>query len=112
MIVEDDIRIRLPIAEYLREVGFVVIEAASGAEAVGVVRSGSRVDVVFSDVQMPGPIDGLGLASWLIESGFAGHVVLTSGSDASRIGRGVKFFPKPYKLCDVCAYLASLFPDA
>jgi CheY-like chemotaxis protein len=54
LVVEDDILVRLTAADYLRDAGNTVIEAANAAEALDVFMSGEPVDVVFTDVQMPG----------------------------------------------------------
>lgn len=62
LVVDDDVLIRLAIAEYLRECGFHVFEAADGAEAVTILNAAElAVDLVFSDVQMP-RMDGFALA--------------------------------------------------
>jgi CheY-like chemotaxis protein len=65
LVVEDDVLVRLVIAGYLRECGYRVIEAASADEAVRILESGEpHVDVVLTDVEMPGEMDGFGLARW------------------------------------------------
>lgn len=59
LVVEDEVLVRLVIADYLRECGYRVHEAANAAEAVTVLESGTvSVNIVFSDVQMPGDMDG------------------------------------------------------
>ena len=59
---------RMPIAQYLRDCGYKVIEAASGDEAMAVLlHREAVVDVVFSDIEMPGAVDGFGLAKWIRE---------------------------------------------
>ena len=66
LVVEDEILIRTAIAEYLRECGYHVIEAVDADEAIVVLESETfRVDIVFSDVEMPGSMNGFGLAKWL-----------------------------------------------
>src|SRR5689334_18510768 len=80
LVVEDEVLIRLAIAEHLRECGFTVVEAVSSEEAIAVMLSGVEVDLVFSDVQMPGEMDGVGLAQWLAVHYPELPVVLTSGA--------------------------------
>jgi len=80
LIVEDEILVRMVIADYLRECGYRVIEAGNAAEAIKVLRSPERVDIVFSDVQMPGEMDGFGLASWVRGNIPGLKVLLTSGN--------------------------------
>ena len=54
MIVEDDVIIRFPIAEALRIAGLEVIEASNADEAWSFLLSGQHVELIFSDIQMPG----------------------------------------------------------
>ena len=66
LVVEDEILIRLAICAYLRECGFRVIEAANADEALIVLQAPDlKVDIVLSDVEMPGTMDGFGLSKWL-----------------------------------------------
>jgi DNA-binding response OmpR family regulator len=66
LVVEDEILIRLAICSYLRECGFRVIEAANADEALIVLQASDlKVDIVLTDVEMPGTMDGFGLAQWL-----------------------------------------------
>jgi CheY-like chemotaxis protein len=53
------------ISGYLRECGYFVIEAVNADEAVEVLQSDHVIDLVLSDVQMPGAMDGFGLAQWV-----------------------------------------------
>ncbi len=63
LLVEDEIFIRIASAEWLRDEGFVVIEAANGPEALAILRSGREIDLLATDITMPGEPDGLELAS-------------------------------------------------
>jgi DNA-binding NtrC family response regulator len=68
LVVEDDVLIRMPIAQYLRDCGYKVIEAVSADEAMAVLlHPETAIDVVFSDIEMPGSVDGFGLATWIRE---------------------------------------------
>ena len=68
LIVEDEVLIRLVISEYLRDCGYRVIEAANADEALVVLKQEELViDIVLSDVEMPGSMDGFGLARWIRE---------------------------------------------
>ena len=80
VIFEDDMLVRSMVAAWLRDRRFDVIEANSADEAVRVVQAAIRIDVVFSDIQMPGSMDGLGLASWLQRERPTLPVILTSGA--------------------------------
>lgn len=79
LVVDDEVLIRLDLADYLRECGYRVHEAASAAEAIAVLQGGHSIDLVFSDVQMPGEMDGFGLAQWVRTHCPGVQVILTSG---------------------------------
>ena len=80
LVVEDEILVRTVIAAYLRECGFDVIEAGNADEAIRVMGAGIRIDIVFSDVNMPGSMDGFGLAQWLRQERPDLKIILTSGA--------------------------------
>jgi len=68
LLVEDDVSIRMPIARYLRDCGYKVIEAVNADEAMTVLLDEETViDVVFGDIDMPSIMDGFGLSRWLRE---------------------------------------------
>jgi DNA-binding NtrC family response regulator len=69
LVVDDDVLVRMPIAQYLRDCGYKVIEAANADEAMTLLQDREIVvDVVFTDIEMPGSIDGFGLAKWIREN--------------------------------------------
>jgi two-component system, response regulator PdtaR len=107
LVVEDDVLVRLTAAEYLRETGDSVIEAANAAEALAVLTSGQEVDVIFTDVKMPGPMDGLMLARCVRKHHPGTEVLVTSGKGDDAISSGLighdAFFPKPYRIEAVAA---------
>lgn len=79
LVVEDEVLPRLAIAEHLRACGFHVVEAATGLEAQQLLLAGLQVDVVFSDITMPGGVDGIALADWIAANNVSAQIVLTSG---------------------------------
>lgn len=77
LLVEPDLAIRTPLAEYLRECGYRVLEALSTDEAMMILReSGMPVAIVLSAVNAPGQVDGFGLAQWVRKSGLGVDVIL------------------------------------
>ena len=62
LVVEDEILIRLDLADILREDGYLVHEAADAREALALMQAVDAIGLVITDVRMPGEIDGLGLA--------------------------------------------------
>jgi CheY-like chemotaxis protein len=98
LLVDDEPLVRLVIAESLTEAGWRVIEAVDATEALAVLESGLRVDVVLSDVDMPPGPDGYALAGRIRERWPRVEVLLTSGRRWPRDGdlpAGVVFLPKP-----------------
>jgi CheY-like chemotaxis protein len=78
LVVEDEILVRTAIAEYLRHCGYRVVEAASADEAMAVLKETAiQVDIVFSDIKMPGSLDGSGLAKWVRENKPGLQIILT-----------------------------------
>jgi CheY-like chemotaxis protein len=82
--------------------GYAVVEADSAAKAIDVLSGGVSVDLVFSDVVMPGGMSGFDLARWVEQEGLAVPVLLTSGfaEDVARAGEprqtGLEILRKPY----------------
>lgn len=69
LVVEDEFAIRISVATYLRDCGYRVFEAVSADEALIVLQDPDfTVDIVFSDLEMPGSIDGFGLKRWAAQS--------------------------------------------
>jgi two-component system, response regulator PdtaR len=104
LIVEDEILLRMAIADELREAGLFVIEAANGDDALALLRNFSNIDAVFSDVRMPGTVDGIRLAE-LVKLHYPNiGVFLTSGTlDAFPTNRALAdgYFSKPYVSAEV-----------
>ena len=102
LIVEDEVLIRSLLADELREAGLAVIEAGRANEALSYLESVGPVDLVFTDVQMPGSLNGQELARHLRNVFLFIPVILTSGNigPQSVDGLGV-FVPKPYDLRSV-----------
>jgi DNA-binding NtrC family response regulator len=99
LVVEDEVLIRSLFAEALRDVGCQVVEAARADEALAYIGSGGMVDVVFSDVRMPGALDGVELARRLGHLKPSLPVILTSGHlRLEDMDGSCLFLPKPYRL--------------
>lgn len=97
LIVEDEPVIRTDLADELRQAGFTVIEAGSADEALGYYAKMTEIDLVFTDVQMPGSLNGLDLARRLQENNPFLPLIVTSGNVVSeQVGDLGRFLPKPY----------------
>lgn len=108
LVVEDDDLVRLSAVAHLQDCGFSVLEAASGDEAQSLVRETPSIAVVFSDVQMPGSMDGVALARWLASECPSVKVLLTSGRTVPEKEMACRFLAKPYTMRDLDRQLGVL----
>ena len=99
LIVEDDFLTRMNTAHMIEEAGFDVVEAANADDAIQVLEARLDITVVFTDVQMPGSMDGLKLAAFTRGRWPPLKIVATSGYVDVRerhLPEGARFLPKPY----------------
>ena len=103
LVVEDEFFVREDIASYLRDAGWVVIEAESGHQAVAMCRPDMPVDVLFTDIQLNDTING-----WEVAEAFRAErgnilVIYTSGNpiEPARCVAGSLYFNKPYRPADI-----------
>jgi CheY-like chemotaxis protein len=99
LVVEDDLFIRLNAVAMIADAGFHVVEAGNADEAIAVLEMRSDIHVVFTDIQMPGTMDGLKLARFVRTRWPPIHIIATSG--LVQVGEmdlpiGGRFFGKPY----------------
>ncbi|HKO73096.1 MAG TPA: response regulator [Bradyrhizobium sp.] len=111
LIVEDEFLIRMATADAIRDAGFEVVEAASAEIAIGILESRSDIRVVFTDIHMPGSMDGAKLAHAIKDRWPPVHLIATSG----RVGLGdldlpfgTLVLPKPYLPAQVARALRTL----
>ena len=112
VIAEDEMLVRTMAAEVLIEAGFEVIEAAHAAEALDVLHSrGAAIQVLFTDIQMPGAMNGLALAHHVRGNWPWIALLVTSGAMAPRseeLPRESRFLPKPYRFDQVLLHVRAL----
>jgi CheY-like chemotaxis protein len=99
LLVEDEELLRLVIGEELRDRGFEVIEANDGAVAVEVLAKGASIDLLVTDIRMPGALSGWDVAEQARNLRPGLPVIYATGfsDDAPRIVPGGRFFKKPYR---------------
>ena len=108
LIVEDEPLVRLCAVDTVAAAGFDVIEAASADEAIRILESRSDIGVVFTDIQMPGSMDGLKLAHAVRNRWPPIKVIVTSGRELVTeydLPEGGRFFAKPYDPTEICRAL-------
>jgi CheY-like chemotaxis protein len=115
LVVEDDVLVRLAISDELRDRGLAVVEASSADEALSVLQSSVPVHLLFTDIEMPGKIDGATLVE-LIRSTFPDmKIAFASGRRPAGdlISKAHAFFEKPYHMATVSGRLMELIttPD-
>jgi two-component sensor histidine kinase/CheY-like chemotaxis protein len=109
--VEDEMVLRLRAVDIVEDAGFTAVEAVSADEALAILETRSDISLLFSDIQMPGSMDGLMLARAVHERWPAVKIILVSGqvrvSDADKPADS-KFFGKPLVVKDMIAELQQM----
>jgi signal transduction histidine kinase/CheY-like chemotaxis protein len=109
LFVEDDALVCEAVARGLEEAGFEVLTAPNGVRALEMLEAGLDVDVVFSDIVMPGKISGIDLAGVLRERRPGLPFVLATGYTDQRVTLpGVQVLAKPYEIDRLVELLSSL----
>jgi signal transduction histidine kinase len=114
LVVEDNPDVRNTVIRQLTELGYETIEASGGKEAMILLSNGERVDLLFSDVVMPGGMDGVDLAEAASEARPDMKILLTSGFarasiQGERASRHLKtLLSKPYRKAELAARLRAV----
>ena len=109
--VEDDDKIRDYVAVQLKSLGYKVLVASNADEAIAVVNRGAAFDLLFTDIVMPGSMNGRQLAETLMAGRPALRVLFTSGYSAGaiplqgRAGHGIPLLTKPYRRSELARML-------
>jgi CheY-like chemotaxis protein len=112
--VEDDDLIRQVMAEGLRDAGYDVLEAKDSDDAIEQIGHSHHIDLVFTDVQMPGHLDGMGLVEKIRRDNPRMPFIVTSGNGYQiterlrRFKSPMAFLSKPYTLSKVLEKLREL----
>ncbi|MEJ8308720.1 response regulator [Agrobacterium larrymoorei] len=101
LVVEDDPLLRMMAVDMVEDAGFSAIEAGGADEALEILQTRPDVGVLFTDVDMPGTMDGVQLARLACQTDRPIRIVITSGQhrlDQETLPPRSIFFPKPYDL--------------
>jgi len=114
LVVEDEILIRLMVADALRAQGISVIEASNGDEAMRVLQSSVPVELLLTDIRMPSALDGLALAQAARAARPGLKLIVASSQPAGHEVAGLAdaFFAKPFDLKGVVQRVKSLLAEA
>ena len=107
LLVEDDDEVAALVTDMLEELGYEVTRTASAAAALGALSNGRAIDLVFSDIMMPGGMNGVELAREVRHRRRGLPILLTSGhaEAASASAEGVRILAKPYRLEELATAL-------
>jgi CheY-like chemotaxis protein len=111
LIVEDEFLIRMDAVDMVRAAGFDAVEAENADEAIGILEARLDITLVFTDIQMPGSMDGLKLAAAIRGRWPPIKIVATSGMlkiSEDDLPAGSRFLPKPYSARQIAATLREL----
>jgi len=114
LLVEDDVEVAALVEEMLRGIGYDVVHATNATAALGALANERRIDLVFSDIMMPGGTNGIALAKQIHTRRPSLPVLLTSGFSESMRGEaealGISILRKPYGLKELRAAVERQMP--
>jgi two-component system, response regulator PdtaR len=111
LVVEDEFLVRMDAVDFMRESGFTVYEAGNADEAIALLEMHRDIRAVFTDIQMPGSMDGLKLAHYVRRRWPPVKLIITSGHTrppAEDMPVGSGYVTKPYQLDKVTDSLRAM----
>jgi DNA-binding NtrC family response regulator len=111
LIVEDEAILRLHAVDIVEEAGFTAIEARNADEAIAIMEGRTDIGLLFTDVQMPGSMDGVKLAHAIRNRWPPVKIVVVSGHmqvDQDELPLGSSFFAKPFQAERMIAELRAM----
>jgi CheY-like chemotaxis protein len=111
LVVEDEAFLLFSIADELREAGYHVLEASNADQAIRILESRQDISILFTDIDMPGSMDGLRLSAAVRDRWPPVKIIITSGKRqpaADAMPSGGVFLPKPYAPAAVAATIQGL----
>ena len=117
LVVEDNLSVLKLTVKKLKNQNCTVLSAASGSEAIEILNSNQSIDIVFSDVNMPGKISGFDVAKWINVNRPGCKILLTSGvsdiraSVDSEFHTTVRLIAKPYRFAEMLSVLREMLHE-
>jgi CheY-like chemotaxis protein len=115
LVVEDDPIIRMGALQLVVDAGFEAIAASDADEAIRILEARSDIHLVFTDVGMPGTMDGIKLAHYIRHRWPPVKLIVASGeviADESHLPAGARFFHKPYSESTIVGAMVAMLSDA
>ena len=111
LVVDDEFLVRMGAVTMIQDAGFEGIEASDADEAIRILESRNDIRIVFTDVNMPGSMDGLKLAHAVRSRWPPIQLIVVSGLklvSEQELPAGARFFSKPYRYSDIARTLREL----
>lgn len=111
LVVEDEFLVRIAAVDLVEDAGFRALEAGTADEAIAILEQRQDIRLVFSDVDMPGSMDGIKLAHYIRNRWPPIFLLLTSGKavvEEAQLPVGARFFSKPYESPAITKTIASM----
>ena len=115
LVVEDEMLLRMCAVDMVEDAGYIPVEAADADQAVAILESRSDIALMFTDIQMPGSMDGLGLAHSVHERWPPIKIITVSGKlklANTDIPTDSRFFEKPFEAGEMIAEMQSMIGQA
>ena len=115
LVVEDEMLLRMCAVDMVEDAGYIPVEAADADQAVAILESRSDIALMFTDIQMPGSMDGLGLAHSVHERWPPIKIIMVSGKlklANTDIPTDSRFFEKPFEAGEMIAEMQSMIGQA
>lgn len=114
LVVEDDAMIRMGAVDLVLSAGYEALEACNADEAIAALEARADIDLVFTDVQMPGTMDGIKLVHYIRDRWPPVRLIVASGAaiiEESSLPGGSRFFSKPYGDHAITDAMAQMLAD-
>ena len=115
LVVEDEMLLRMSAVDMVEDAGYTSVEAVNAVEAVAILESRSDIALLFTDIQMPGSMDGLKLAQTVHSRWSPIKIILVSGQlklTGIDLPLGSRFFGKPLEAEVMIAQMRSMIGHA
>lgn len=115
LVVEDEMLLRMRAVDMVEDAGYTPVEAVDADQAIAILESRSDIALLFTDIQMPGRMDGLGLANAVHERWPPIKIMLVSGQlklAKTDIPADSQFFGKPFEATAMIAEMRNLIGHA
>jgi CheY-like chemotaxis protein len=111
LVVEDEMLVRMNATEAIEAAGFDVVEAGDADQAIAILEQRVDIHLIFTDIQMPGSMDGLKLAHFVKDRWPPIKIIATSGHARitdNDLPEGSSFLPKPYAAAEIASAIDRL----